>query len=238
MANSELLINLGLLCICYLYIVIIILITGKINGHFPANLCRKFLHIMIGNFIFIIPLFTYKTLPLNFPLFVAAPFILLTFLVSPASPLKSLTNKMAGLADVTTGGHNYGLVLYAVSYTILALIFSAQPYILAAGIIPLAYGDASASLVGEKFGRHKSRIFKRKSFEGSVAMFDVCFVGLSASYFFFNYFHPLPLAPFVLSAFGVAAVATALEAISPKGLDNLVVPLCSAAIFLLLLGGV
>jgi len=238
MANSELLINLGLLCICYLYIVIIILITGKINGRFPANLCRKFLHIMIGNFIFIIPLFTYKTLPLNFPLFVAAPFILLTFLVSPASPLKGLTNKMAGLADVTTGGHNYGLVLYAVSYTILALVFSAQPYILAAGIIPLAYGDASASLVGEKFGRHKSRLFRRKSFEGSLAMFGVCFVGLSASYFFFNYFHPLPLAPFVLSAFVVAAVATALEAISPKGFDNLVVPLCSAVIFLLLLGGV
>jgi len=145
---------------------------------------------------------------------------------------------MAGLADVTSGGHNYGLVLYAVSYTILALVFSPQPYILAAGIIPLAYGDAAASLVGQKFGRHTYSIFGKKSIEGSIAMFIVCFVGLSVSFLFFSYFYTLPAVPFVLSALVVAGLATALEAITPKGLDNIVVPLCSAVVFLLLLGGI
>ncbi len=238
MTDPELLMNLGLLSLSYLYIFAIILVTGKITGRLPKNLSRKFLHIMIGNFIFVIPLFTYRTFPLNFPLFVAAPFILLTFLVSPSSPLKSLTNRMSGLADVTSGGHGYGLVLYAVSYTLLALVFSPQPYILAAGIIPLAYGDAAASLVGQKFGRHIYSIFGKKSIEGSIAMFTVCFLGLSASFLFFSYFYTLPLVPFVLSALGIAALATTLEAVTPKGLDNLVVPLCSAVVFLLLLGGV
>jgi phytol kinase len=238
LADPELLMNLGLLCLSYLYIIAIILVTGKINGRLPKNLCRKFLHIMIGNFIFVIPLFTYRTFPLDFPLFVAAPFILLTFLVSPASPLKGLTSKMSGLADVTSGGHNYGLVLYAISYTILALVFSSQPYILAAGIIPLAYGDAAASLVGQKYGRHTYSISGKKSIEGSIAMFTVCFVGLSASFLFFSYFYTLPAVSFVLSALGVATLATAIEAITPKGLDNLVVPLCSAVAFLLFLGGI
>jgi len=237
-ADPEILMNLGLLCLSYIYIVAVILVTGKISRRLPKNFSRKFLHIMIGNFIFVIPLFTYRTFPLDFPFFVAAPFILLTFLVSPASPLKGLTNRMSGLADVTAGGHNYGLVLYAVSYTILALFFSPQPYLLAAGIIPLAYGDAAASLVGQKFGRHTYSIFGKKSIEGSIAMFIVCFVGLSASFLFFSYFYPLPAVRFVLSALGISVLAAALEAITPKGLDNLVVPLCSAVVFMLLLGGV
>jgi phytol kinase len=237
LADPQLLFNVGLLGLCYLYIVAIIVATGIINGRLPRNFSRKFLHIMIGNFIFIIPFFTYIVFPLNFPFFVAAPFILLTFLVSPASPLKGLTNKMSGLADVTSGGHNYGLVLYAVSYTVLALAFSAQPYVLAAGIIPLAYGDAAAFLVGSKFGRHKYGVLGKKSFEGSAAMFIVCFIGLSASFFFFSHFTALPVVTFILGSLGVAILATALEAITPKGLDNLFVPICSALLFMLLLGG-
>jgi dolichol kinase len=236
LAGPELLFNLGLLALCYLYIVAIIVVTGKIKDRLPKNLSRKFLHIMIGNFIFVIPLFTFTIFPLNFPFFVAAPFILLTFLVSPASPLKAVITKMSGLANVTIGGHSYGLVFYAISYTVLAFIFSSQPYILAAGIIPLAYGDAAASLVGQKFGRHTYNVFGTKSIEGSVAMFFVCFAGLSASFLFFSNFTTLSTYPFFLSALAVAALASLLEAITPKGLDNLIVPLCSAVLFFVLLG--
>jgi dolichol kinase len=238
MAGFGLTFEFVLLVLCYLYIVSVIVITGKISHRMPKTLARKFLHIMIGNFIFVIPLFTLNTFPLNFPFFVAAPFVFLTLLVSPLSPVKSIRLRMSGLVDVTGGGHPFGLVLYAVSYTLLALFFSDKPYILAAGIIPLAYGDAAASLVGQKFGKHQYNVLGRKSLEGSVGMFIVCFLMLVTGYLFFGYPYALSKLNFVVAAFAVAVVATVFEAITPKGLDNLTVPLGSSIIFLLLIGGI
>ncbi len=237
-AVPEVLWNFGLLCLCYFYVVAIIAATGKINYRLPKSLSRKFLHIMIGNLVFVIPFFSYKTFPINFPFFVAAPFILLTFLVSPSSPIKSLRNRLSGLADVTSGGNGFGLVFYAVSYTILALLFSTKPYVIAAGILPLAFGDAAASLVGQKIGRHKYNLSAKKSVEGSIGMFGVCFMSLLLSLMFFSLLYPLSYVNFFVAALGVAAVATACEALTPKGLDNLTVPLFSAAVFLLLIGGI
>ena len=237
MTELEILINLGLLGACYFYIIAIILVTGKIKDRMPANLSRKFLHIMIGNFIFLIPFFTLRTFPLSFPFFVASPFILVTFLFSPASPV-DLSGKLSGLAEVTGGGHKYGLVLYAVSYSILALLFSKDSYAIAAGVLPMAYGDAAAALVGERIGRHKYNVFGKKSLEGSTAMFAVCFCGLIACYLFFSHFYPLSIFNWTLASLGAAALATACEALTPKGFDNLTVPLLSAVVFLMLLGGV
>lgn len=175
---------------------------------------------------------------MNFPFFVAAPFILLTFLVSPASPMKNLSSKMSGLADVTSGGHGFGLVLYAVSYTVLALFFSSQPYVIAAGILPMAYGDAAASLVGQKFGRHTYSVFAKKSLEGSIAMFAVCFLSVLLGLLFFSLLYPLTLLAMFTVSLGVAAVATVCEALTPRGFDNLTVPLFCALVFLLLMGGI
>ena len=238
MAGFGLTFEFILLGLCYFYIVSVIVITGKISHRMPKTLARKFLHIMIGNFIFVIPLFTLNTFPVNFPFFVAAPFVFLTLLVSPLSPVKSLRLRMSGLVDVTGGGHPFGLVFYAVSYTLLAFFFSDKPYILAAGIIPLAYGDAAASLVGQKFGKHRYNVLGKKSLEGSVGMFIVCFLMLVTGYLFFGYLYALPIPNFVAAVFAVAVVATIFEAITPKGLDNLTVPLGSATVFLLLLGGI
>jgi dolichol kinase len=235
--EPELLFNTGLLGLCYLYIIAIILIASKIKDRMPANFSRKFLHIMVGNFIFIIPFFTLRTFPLSFPFFVAAPFVLVTFLFSPLSPV-NLSSKISGLAEITGGGHKFGLVFYAISYSFLALFFSAKPYIIAAGILPMAYGDAAASLVGQKLGRHKYNIFGAKSFEGSMAMFATCVSGLLACLLFFSYLYPISIFNFALASLGVAVVATACEGLTPRGFDNLTVPLCSAAVFLLLIGGV
>ncbi len=235
--NIEIITNLVLLILCYLYIVAIIVIAVRIDRKFPKNLKRKFLHIMIGNFVYIIPFFTFTTFPANFPFFVASPFILLTLLVSPASPF-NLKNKISGLADITTGGHQFGLVLYAISYTILAFFFSAKPYVIIAGILPMAFGDAAASIVGQKTGRHQFNIFSKKSIEGTIAMFTITFVSVTLSLLLFSYLCPFSTSILLLASLGVAAIATATETLTPKGLDNLTVPLVSALAFLLLIGGI
>ena len=100
----------------------------------------------------------------------------------------------------------------------------------------MAYGDAVASLVGEKIGRHKYSVFSPKSIEGSMAMFATCFLGLLACLPFFALFSLFSSLSFALASLCTAAVATVCEALSPKGFDNLAVPLFSAVAFLLLIG--
>jgi phytol kinase len=235
--NTEIIVNSLLLIFCYLYIVAIIFIAARIRARFPTNLMRKFLHIMIGNLVYIIPFFTFTTFPANFPFFVASPFILLTLLASPSFPI-NLKNKISGLAEITTGGHQFGLVLYAISYTVLAFFFSAKPYIIIAGILPMAFGDAAASIVGQRIGRHKFNQFSKKTIEGTFTMFTVTFVSVTLSLLLFSQLCPFSLFTLLAASLGVAVAASVLEALTPKGLDNLTVPLASALVFLLLIGGI
>jgi phytol kinase len=235
--NTQIVMNSVLLTLCYLYIIAVIFTSTRIGNRFPINLKRKFLHIMIGNFVYIIPFFTLTTFPANFPFFVASPFILLTLLASNASPI-NLKRKISGLSDIASGGHQFGLVLYAISYTVLAFFFSDKPYVIIAGILPMAFGDAAASLVGQKMGRHQFNIFSKKSIEGTTAMFTITFVSVTLSLLLFSYICPFSTYTLLLASLGVAATATILEALTPKGLDNLTVPLISSLVFLFLIGGI
>ena len=235
--STEIITNSVLLILCYLYIVVIIVIAVRILARFQTNLIRKFLHIMIGNFVYIIPFFTFNTFPANFPFFVASPFILLTLLASPASPI-NFKKKISGLTEITTGGHQFGLVLYAISYAILAFFFSAKPYVIIAGILPMAFGDAAASIVGQKMGHHQFKIFSKKSIEGTTAMFTITFVSVTLSLLLFSYLCPFSIFTILVASLGIAVAATALEALTPKGLDNLTVPLIGTLVFLILIGGI
>ena len=235
MSFEEIFSNVLLMLFCYAYVLAVIGLSGKIDTilNISRKSARKLLHVMIGNLSFIIPFFTLTI----FPALVAAPFIVVTFLASPYSPFKTFSERMKDLSDITEEGHQLGLVFYAISYTSLAVLFASKAYIIAAGILPMAYGDAAASLAGQKFGVHKYNIFGTKSFEGSIAMFAICIAGLLALFPFFSCLYPLSSYKWILASLGTAAVATACEALTPNGFDNLTVPLFSAIVFLLLIGG-
>ena len=239
MFDSETFTNLALLILCYIYVLLIILISGKIDSvlHVSRKSSRKFLHMMIGNLPLIIPFFSYNSFPLNFPFLVAAPFILVTFLASPYSPSKRVYEKMKGLSDITEEGHQLGLIFYAVSYTLLALFLSDGPYVIAAGVLPMAYGDASAALIGKKYGKRHYRIFAKKSIEGSITMFLASFISLAISLMFFSVLYSFPISNVILAALGAAFVAALAESLSPLGFDNITVPILSALTFLILSGG-
>jgi len=239
MAETDLLPNFLLLFGCYAYVLVIITVSSRfasLSGGSP-KLSRKFLHIMIGNLPFVIPFFTLTSFPLDFPFLVAAPFVIVTFLATPYSPLKRLTERFGGLGGITEQGHQLGLVFYAVSYTVLALFFSARPYIIAAGILPMAYGDASASLVGEKYGRTRFRLLADKSVEGSAAMFTIGLAGILVGLFYFSAFYPINPLSLLWPALGSMVIATLAEGLTPLGFDNVTVPLLGALTFLVLSGG-
>jgi len=240
MSSYETVMNVVLLVTCYAYIFLVIFVSGRLerSTRLSSKTSRKFLHMMIGNLPFIIPFFSYNSFPVNFPFFVAAPFIIVSLLASSHSPSKRIYEKMKGLSVLTGGGHQLGLVFYAISYTVLAFFFSAKPYFIAAGILPMAYGDASAALIGEKYGKRRYHVFATKSVEGSIAMFLASFLSLAVSLAFFSMLYPLPLFNSILAALAVALVAVFAETLSPLGLDNLTVPLLSSLTFLVLMGGI
>ena len=186
---------------------------------------------MIGNLPFIIPFFTSNI----YPALVAAPFILVTFLASPYSPFK--TGRFGGLANITEEGHSFGLVFYAISYTLLAILFASEAYVVAAGILPMAYGDSAGSLVGQRCGKRAHRLVGRKTIEGSLAVFFGSLVSLTIGLIFFSRFYPLPLFRTIVATIATVCVTTLSESISPRGVDNLTVPILGALTFFLVVGG-
>lgn len=194
------------LALVYLYVAILLIISETVLKKYP-RISRKFLHIMVGNIIFILPLFkTWWVITF----LAAAPFIVLTFLMSPYSPIKAIRDKLS------ESGHGLGLVYYAISWTILALLFYDKPWIIAVGIAAMSYGDGMASLIGENFGKRKYNLTgDTKSVEGSISMFLVLILALAIVLTYYA-------VPFSFISLAIVAfVATVLEAITPKGLDNI-----------------
>lgn len=223
--------NLVVMTACYLYIITVIVVASYLkHGILSPKTSRKFLHSMIGNLPLIMPYFTNSI----FPFLVASPFILVTFLVTPYSPFKWLSGKLSGLSDLTEEGHHTGLVLYAISYSALALLYGNTPYIVAAGIFPMAYGDSTAALIGMKYGRHK---VGKKSLEGSVGMFLGSFFSLMLGMVYFASIYGFSASAQILPVFLVSLVVTIVEFVSPSGLDNIAVPLLGAFTFMYTGGG-
>ena len=210
----------GLLLV-YGYVILLLLISENLLKKYPG-FSRKFLHIMVGNIIFILPLFQSRWV---MALLAGAPFILLTFLMSPYSPLKIKDR-------ISSSGHGLGLVYYAISWTILALIFFDQPWIIAVGIVAMSYGDGMASLIGMKYGKMEYNIFgDTKTIEGSLTMFLVLIITLGIALVYYG--EPTNLITIGL----VALVATTFEGITPKGLDN-ITACFSAVITYIIIAGV
>ncbi len=145
------------------------------------------------------------------------------------------------LASVDAPDSSPGTIYFAISITLLFLAFwrtdspADRGYIAAAGAMAMTWGDALASLVGQRFGRHRYRVAGSvRSYEGSLAMFAASALAMFLTILLApgSPVAPLtaPLGPGVALAAAVvgAVAATLAEAVSPAGADNLSVPLVAA----------
>jgi len=96
---------------------------------------------------------------------------------------------------------------FLLSLTMIAMFFDTTTMYLA--LIALTFGDSTAALVGERYGRHE--LFGDKTMEGSLAFFIVSFIGFT---FFID----------VRTALVTAAFASIIESISYE-YDNFTVPI-------------
>lgn len=222
-----------LILVSYGYILALIVVSGRLEGvsGLSKGSSRKFLHAMIGNLVLVIPFFRWHLAPA----LIAAPFILVTFLASPYTPIPRLRGRLGRLAELTEEGHHMGLILYSISFTLLVVLFPTRPDVVAAGVLPMAYGDSSAALVGRRMGRRGT--LNGKTVEGSVAMFAVTFSSLVLFLAFYSSFQAFTLAQRVAPSVAVALICAVVEALSPRGLDNITVPVLGALTFYLASGG-
>ncbi len=129
----------------------------------------------------------------------------------------------------SVGRKSLGTFFYALSIGLLIFWFwpLQQPQYAAIGILTMTWGDGLAALVGQRFGRHPYQIWgEKKSWEGSLAMLCVSYVVCAAVLLGVD---GLTLEIWAIAG-ASAALATLLESVSKYGIDNLSVPLGSAAI--------
>ncbi|MFW5914239.1 MAG: diacylglycerol/polyprenol kinase family protein [Thermoplasmatota archaeon] len=225
------------LTLVYLYLGGVVALTKFLAGRGKGRYNRKVVHILVGNIVFIWWLFDDR---LVMALLAAAPFIPLLYLVSPRCPFTRLKSGFLGTAS--SQGHDLGLVYYAISWTVLALLFFDLRALASVGIVAMAYGDGIGGLVGARYGRRRTS--NGKSVEGTAATFLATVTVSGVVLAFYQYLRETgalesaPMDGWVLvgAAVGVGAFVTLLEYITPGQYDNLVVPISTALV--LYIGGI
>ncbi len=181
------------------------------------EIIRKIVHIGTGNVILL-------AWWLDIPAIVG---ITASIIASAVTLLSYRFPILPGINSV--GRQSLGTFFYSVSFGILVAYFwyVQQPQYAALGILVMTWGDGLAALIGQRFGKHKYKVFGgQKSWEGSLTMTLVSYI---VSSLIFLGVQGNIWQTWVISLI-VAVVATGLEAVSFLGIDNLTVPLGSAAL--------
>lgn len=234
--------DLFVLSIAYIYVIAIICLGELLRhvGKYSPALTRKFIHLFAGFSIFSVPFYSNAWAAI----IVAISFLVLVFLSSPKSPIKSLRTMFEVMArkEDYLSGHIWGPFLYAISVTVLVSVFTLVPtltpyFVLpATGLTAMCLGDGLAPIIGAKYGKHRYTIGKStRSIEGSIVVFIASFFGAIFCFIFFDWFASNWSPIFTLGHVGILAficgiVAAIIEGISPAGVDNLTVPILTALI--------
>ncbi|MDY0210702.1 MAG: hypothetical protein RBQ91_04760 [Acholeplasma sp.] len=217
------------LVLSYLLVFIMIGISTLLQkkGLLKDEGARKFIHIGVSNW-WILAMFTFE----NVWVAMIAPitFILLNYYSYKTNLIKSMER---------SGNGNLGTVYFPVALLVLVLVgygiksdlarFDIPLLVIAGGvgILALGYGDGLAAVIGTKYG--KRTLIHSKSLEGSLTMFIATFVVV----LLMSLLH-LNLWVALLSGVVIGVIATTIELFTPKGLDNLSVPLLTSLFYYLI----
>lgn len=210
--------DLLLILISFLYILLILGISDLVEKNLKekSELPRKIVHILLGNWVFILPLFRSLAAAMFLPLL----FIVVNYISARYKLIPSIERE---------GENTYGTVYYAISLSILTFIsYILQMWMFAfIGILVMAYGDGFAGLVGNKYGARKIPFAKGKSLEGSSMVFIFTFIITLIIPLYYSGNLDLPFNFFLIIALANAIYSTLLELSVSDGFDNLLLPLGS-----------
>ncbi len=196
----------------------------------PTYVTRKLIHICAGMCVWgVVLLFDHCVIGI-------IPFATFIF-------LNYLFYKKQSFSKMDDPDSTPGTVYFALSITLLFMLFwrnrPAVDYlpIAMASSMAMTWGDAMAALVGKSFGRRTFSVHQHiKSVEGTAAFLLFSFISVFLTLFCAHLYSEagFSLQKSLLLAGVVSPAAAAAEALSPRGTDNLTVPLVAALILYLL----
>jgi phytol kinase len=228
------------IAVIYAVIILTLADVGRRKMNLGSDFTRKIVHLFAGAAIWTVPYYPHPWV---------ATLVALTFVIMLALANTERFGRffaaMARPEDLEHGSVR-GPFWYAVSITILTAIFTFtgfdQYYFVAgAAIMIMMLGDGMSAPIGMKYGGNHSRIIfgSRRSLHGCIALFIFGFIGAMIAFWWFGIFSLTVFTPgagyinmIILALIG-AITATIVELVSPKGTDNVTLPLISCvAMFL------
>ena len=199
----------------------------------PNELFRKILHFILltSLFVFIFAFKTWWSSALTCILIIVLAYPILLFFERFKTYSDTVTERKKGeLRSSLILVFLMFAVIITICWNLLYNKLLALPVIYAWG-----YGDALAALIGTKFGKRK--IYKKKSLEGTLAMFITSVIVVSILLSIVNI---IPWYGVIVTTIFVSIGVTAVELFTPNGLDTVTCPFTSLIIMiplLILFGG-
>jgi uncharacterized protein (TIGR00297 family) len=180
---------------------------------------RKMVHILVGNWVFITPLFTRLWAVLLVPF---------SFII-----INSLSLKYKTFSAMERNDDSLGTVYYAVSMFVLSgagflLGWRTLPFI---GLLTMAYGDGLAAVIGKKWGRRRPFGFApEKTVAGALTVAVTAFIVTAVSIYVLGEAQNAAdtgIWAVLIIALSTAVIAVFSELIGKRGCDNLTLPIGS-----------
>ena len=178
--------------------------------HPPAEYIRKFAHVGAGAIAFFAPVFFSSHWPL----------LLLAIIFSAVLLTSRHLGWLPSLHLTEQRGQGYILFLWAVY--LVFLLAEGHNLMFQAPVLVLTVGDTAAALIGQRYGRTRYRVSgSTRTLEGTLGFvittwLSVLILLLATA--------DMPLLQSAFLSLVVAFIASVVEALTPKGLDNLSIP--------------
>ena len=212
--------NILLIGISFIYIFAVIGLSTIFFRKNQGELSRKFIHIMVGNWVFISIFFTDV---------IAAIFVPAVFII-----INALSRKYNLISSMGRQDDSWGTVYYSISLCVTVAIRFATGWNMfpIIGILIMAYGDGLAALIGAKFGKRKPYYFApNKTLAGSVTVFVVATAVTAITLLTVGeaeHILRVGIGMILLIALCNGFLSVFIEAAGIKGSDNLTLPIGSA----------
>ena len=194
--------------------------TLQEQGRIEAETARKLVHMGMGTLCLTFPWIFRSPEPVWL---LAAMAVLGLTGVRLLAPLRARFGGVLGAVKRVSFGELYFPIAVAVVFTLAG----ADRAAFCAPVAILTFADAAGALVGQRWGRLRyPAVESTKSFEGSVAVFAVTWVCASVVFVALT---PTSNERALLAGVVIALFATLVEAVSWRGIDNLLMPLVAFA---------
>lgn len=227
------------IAVIYAVIILTIADVSRKKLNLSSDISRKIVHLFAGAAIWTVPFYPHP--------WVASLVALLFVLMLGMANTERFGRFFAAMArpEDLEHGSVRGPFWYAVSITVLTVIFTftgnAGIFFIGGGAIQIMmFGDGMSAPIGMKYGANHTRVIfgSKRSLQGSLALFVFGFLGALIAFWWFGIFSlAIPIftpgagyVNLILLAFIGAVTATFVEIVSPKGTDNITLPMVSCIV--------